>query len=281
MMTKLAGIYRIVGRNDEAEPLLRDSLAMQDRIYQGPHPESDSTKRQLAGLLRNTRRFDESEVLYKEVIASREKMLGPDHMELAHVWNSYSQLLSDMDDIDGAVAANTRFIEIMERAYDGPHPSLGAAYNNRAILLRDQGDYEGAIANFQLSIDMQDAVDLPPRHPNRSFPLTGMADVFIRQGRYGEAEAIYRETIEMRREAFGEDHRLVSEIKSSLGAALTGMGELAEAEELLLDAYTRFDTTRGPDDPRTLTAAERLAALYEALGDEARAAEYRAIAEGQ
>ena len=111
--------------------------------------------------------------------------------------------------------------------------------------------------------------------------FAGMADVYLRQGRYAEAATIHREMLSLRREAFGEDHRLVSELKSSLGAALTGLGQLREAEELLLDAYTRFETERGPDDPRTLLAAGRLATLYDALGDGTKAAEYRAIAEGQ
>ncbi|MEQ9562909.1 MAG: serine/threonine-protein kinase, partial [Woeseiaceae bacterium] len=227
-MTKLAGIYRILDRPDEAEPLLRDAIAMQDRIYGGRHPESDDTKRQLAGLLRDSRRFDESKVLYLEIIESRTKMLGPDHVEVAHTWNSYSQLLSDMGDIDGAVEANRQFIETMERAYDGPHPSMGAAYNNRAILLRDQGDLEGALKNYQMSIDMQDAVDLPARHPNRSFPTAGIASVYLRQQRFAEAEPIYRDMIEVRQEGFGEDHLLVTELKNDLGAVLAGLGELDE-----------------------------------------------------
>ena len=278
-MTQLAGLYRIRDRMDEAEPILRDALAMQERVYGGPHPDSDSTKRQLAGLLRDTRRFDEAQRLYLEVIESRTKMLGPDHLEVAHTWNSYSQLLSDMDDVEGAVEANRHFIEIMERAYAGPHPSLGAAYNNRAILLRDQGDLDGAIEHFQMSIDMQDAIGLPPRHPNRSFPPAGMADIFLRQGRFAEAEPVFREMLDLRREAFGEDHRLVSELKSSLGAALTGLGRYAEAEALLLDAYGRFREGQPAGDPRISMAARRLAELYERTGDTAKAAEYRALAE--
>ena len=144
--------------------------------------------------------------------------------------------------------------------------------------MRDQGDYEGAIENFQMSIDMQDAAGLPPRHPNRSFPPSGMAEIYVRQGRFGEAESVFREMLELRREAFGEDHRLTSELKSSLGAALTGLGELQEAEILLLDAYGRFSSERGPDDPRTKLAAKRLVTLYEARGDDAEAARYRPAA---
>jgi serine/threonine-protein kinase len=276
-MTKLAGIYRILDRPDDAEPLLRDAIAMQDRVYGGRHPESDDSKRQLAGLLRDSRRFDESKMLYLEIIESRTRMLGLDHVEVAHTWNSYSQLLSDMGDIDGAVEANRQFIVTMERAYDGPHPSMGAAYNNRAILLRDQGDLEGALENYQMSVDMQDAVDLPARHPNRSFPTAGIASVYLRQHRYAEAEPIYRDMIDVRREAFGEDHLLVTELKNDLGAVLAGLGEFDEAESLLTDAYQRFLEQRGTDDPRTTLAAKRLAEIYTQTGDEEKAATFREL----
>jgi tetratricopeptide (TPR) repeat protein len=182
-----------------------------------------------------------------------------------------------MGDIDGAVEANRQFIETMERAYDGPHPSMGAAYNNRAILLRDQGDLEGALQNYQMSIDMQDAVDLPARHPNRSFPTAGIASVYLRQQRYAEAETIFRDMTAIRSEGFGESHLLVSELKSELGAALIGLGELDEAESLLAEVYLKFFEQRGSDDPRTTLAARRLAEIYTLTGDVAKAAEYREL----
>ena len=280
-MVKLAGIYRILDRLEEAEPLLRDALAMQDRMYGGEHPESDSTKRQLAGLLRDTNRFDESEALYKAVIASRTRMLGPDHVEVAHTWNSYSQLLDEMGRLDDAVEANRTFIDIIERFHDGPHPSLGAAYNNQAILLRNQGDYDAALDFFGKSIDMQDAVGLPPRHANRSFPMGGMAEVLRRQGRYDEAEPLLREALAIREESFDAGHRLILELKSGLGATLTGKGEHAEATTLLVEAYEGFLDSRGAEHGGTRTAAQRLATLYERMGDEVNAARYREAAESE
>ncbi len=280
-MVKLAGIYRILDRLDEAEPLLRDALAMQDRMYGGEHPESDSTKRQLAGLLRDTHRLDESESLYKAIIASRTRMLGPDHIEVAHTWNSYSQLLDEMGRLDDAVEANRTFIDIIERIHDGPHPSLGAAYNNQAILLRNQGDYDAAIDFFNKSIDMQNAVGLPPRHANRSFPMGGKAEVLRRQGRYDEAEVLLREALAIREESFDPGHRLILELKSGLGATLSGKGEHAEAIVMLVEAYDGFLDSRGPEYGGTRTAAERLASVYEQMGDEVNAARYREAAESE
>ena len=279
-ITNLAGLYRILDRPDEAEPLLREALAMQDRLYGGPHPEIDDTKRQIAGLLRDTRQFAESEAIYKEVIASRAKMLGDDHIELAHVWNSYSQLLSDMEEYDAALDSNTRFVEIMERAYNGPHPSLGAAYHNRATFLIDAGDSDGAIEHFRKSIAMQDAVGLPPRHPNRAYPLGGIAGVHLDQQRFDEAESVYRDVLALRSENYPDDHVLILETKSSLGAALAGLGKFAEAEALQKETYERLLADRGASDPRTRRAVRRLVELYEKSGNADEADRFRQLLPG-
>ena len=257
-MTKLAGVLRILDKNEEAEALLRDALAMQERVYGGEHPELATTQRQLAGLLRNTRRFEEAKDLYETLIASRLRMLGPDHLEVAHSYNSYSQLLSDMGETAAAIDAQRKMIDIVARTQGDVHPSLGAAYNNLAIYLRDDGDLDGAIDYFDRALAVLDALELDPSHPNRSFPMGGKAGIYLRQDRHAEAEALLLEALVLRRNTWPEEHRLVQELKSSLGEALTGLGRFEEAETLLQEAHARFLEDRGPDDPRTITTARRL-----------------------
>ena len=266
-ITKLAAIYRIQDKNDLAEPMLRDALAMQLRLYGGDHPKTAETQRQLAGLLRNTRRYTEARTMYLELIENRTRMLGPNHTEVAHTWGSYSQLLADMGETREAIEANDKLIDITQRIHDGPHPSLAAAYNNRAVLERDLGNLDGAIDYYQRSIDMQDAINLPSRHPNRSFPLAGMANVMVRQGRSAEAEPLARQALDLRLETFSPDHVLVWEVRSLIGWALVGTGDVQESERLLLDAYNWFLDNLGPDDGRTRLSAGYLAQLYERTGD--------------
>ena len=128
-----------------------------------------------------------------------------------------------------------------------------------------------------MSLDMQDAVDLPKDHVNRSFPTAGIASVYHRTGRYAEAEAIFRDMLVLRRKGFGDEHRLTSEIKSDLGATLMAMDQDQEAEALLLDAFQKFMDDRGEDDARTQRAARRLSELYTKSGDSAAAERYSAI----
>jgi len=267
-LKNLASVKRILDRNEEAEPLLRNALDMQLRIYKdGSHPKIDDTKRELAGLLRNTRRFDEAKMLYLEIIDSRTKMLGNDHLEVAHVWNSYSQLLSDMHDYQGALDANKTFLDITLRAYSGSHPSLAAAYNNRALLLKYNNLFDEAIEHFNLSIEMQDAIELPKRHANRSYPLAGKADIYLEKKNHLKAKIAYTEVLSLLRESFSEQHILVTDAKSNLAASMIGLKEFDQAEPLLMACYQQFLDTRSPDDPRTERAAHRLLHLYKEKGD--------------
>ena len=274
-MTNLGGFYRFMERYEEAETLIRDALAMQERVYGGPHPEIDSTKRHLAGLLRDTGRYEDSRALYKSILASRVKMLGEENIEVANTWNSYSHLLVDMSEDEAALQANDNYLAIMERIHKGPHPGLGAAYNNRANMLEDNGDFAGAIEYYRRSIEMQDLTELPPRHINRTYPLSGLANVYRRQQRYAEAETAYRDVYAIRLEALGEDHTLVSETKTRLGQVLTGLGRYDEAEKYLLDAHDRFLAERGLGHHHTDRSAGALADLYELLGETGKAAEFR------
>lgn len=278
VLKNTAGILRILDRNDEAEPLLMESLAMRNRMHNNePHPATDDVKRQLAGLYRDVRRYDESKPLYEEIIESRTRMLGPDHLEVAHTWNSYSQLLSDMGENEAAIDANLQFVEIMERAYAGPHPSLGAAYHNRGIFLDRLERSDEALEYFDRSLDMLDQTDVPPRHPNRAYPIAAKAGIHLDNEDYGQAEELLREALSLRLENFDPEHLLVSEVRNSLGAALTGQARYEEAEPLLTETYALFLDGRGPDDPRTIRGARRLITYFEALGDAKSAEQYRAV----
>ncbi|MEZ5558721.1 MAG: serine/threonine-protein kinase [Pseudomonadales bacterium] len=277
-MARLASIYRLQDRPAEAEPLLRQALAMQNRVYGGPHPESDETRRQLAELLANQRQYDEAEALYKELIASREKMMGPDHYELGSVWNSYGHLLAARGETEKAIAAYEKMIDITRRSYGDVHPSLAAGYNNLAVLYRNREEFDKALENYQLCIDMQDAAELDPAHPNRSFPIAGLGSVYLRLRQFDKAEAYLQQALALRRAAFDEEHTLISEVKSDLGATWLGLGRIDEAEQILLEVYQLFMRDWGPDDMRTRRAAGRLVQLYEQRGEQAVADQYRAVA---
>lgn len=273
----LAGLYRLTDRYSDAETHLRQALAIQLEVYGDDHLEIAKTKRHLAAVLRDTGRYEESDSLYREVIEMRTRMLGPEHPEVGHTWNSYSTLLSKMGDKQGAIEANKTMLRILELNYDGPHPSFAAAYSNLAFMLDDTGQTEEAIAYFRRSTEVQDAVGLDPDHPNRAFPLMGLANIYRRQGNYTEAIAISRAVLALRREALTSEHRYTMDTASDLASSLIEVGEFAEAEALLQEAFELFSENRGVDDIRTQRAINRLIRLYSRTDRPDEAARFEAM----
>ena len=273
----LAGLYRLSDRSDEAETYLRAALDVQNELFGGDHLEIAETKRHLAAVLRDSDRYVESDSLFKQVLEMRTRMLGPTHPEVGNTWNSYSTLLAKMGDDSGAIAANKKMMDILMVNTSGPSASLAAAYNNRAVLLRDSGDIEGAREHYRKSIEIQDAIGLDARHPNRAFPLIGISGLYEREGNYEAAIRIQRDVLALRREALTSAHRHTMDTASDLAANLTSTGEFDEAEALLTEAFKYFSAKRGIEDWRTQRTVSRLVTLYEQQGRADDAAEYQTL----
>ena len=253
----LANFLRTQERYDEAEPLLRDALAYQRAHFDGPHPDLASTLRSLASLLRDTERRDEADTLYQEAIAMRRALHGEYHTEVGNLLNSYAQLLQDKGEYDHAMRVYDEVIDIFQHVYGKVHPSLAAVYNNIALVRYDIGDYARSEELYQACIDVQDEL-LDPENPNRSYPLYGLGQVYLKQHRSAEAVPLFRRALELRKRAFDADHRFVLDAEALLGEALLNIGRRVEARPYITHSYERFLETRGPDDGRTQGAKERL-----------------------
>ncbi len=88
--------------------------------------------------------------------------------------------------------------------------------------------------------------------------------MYLARGEAARAEALFRQALEVRRKAFGEDDWRVGVTKSLLGAALTPLGRFDEAEKLLLDAQRVLKHVPGPEGREAKANVVRLKALHDA-----------------
>jgi tetratricopeptide (TPR) repeat protein len=80
------------GRYSEAEPLIKRSLAIRQKLLNPDHPDVAGSLNNLAALYRAEGRFADAEPLYKRSLTIREKVLGPDHLDVAHSLNNLALL---------------------------------------------------------------------------------------------------------------------------------------------------------------------------------------------
>src|SRR5262249_14896627 len=118
-----------------------------------------------------------------------------------------------------------------------------------------------------------------PDAPAYAAALAGLGDNLLLQHKWADAEPVLRECLTIR-EKKQPDEWTTFDTRSLLGDSLLGQRKLADAEPLLRAGFAglkrRAATIPPPSRPRLAEAAERLVRLYEATGQPAEAAKWRA-----
>jgi tetratricopeptide (TPR) repeat protein len=96
---------------------------------------------------------------------------------------------------------------------------------------------------------------LGPDHPSVATSLNNLAEVYRNQGRYGDADPLYRRSLAILERAFGRDHPLVASTLNNLGVLYDRQGRYAEAEPSCI--ATRAVTPRPTTCNNGMIAAER------------------------
>ena len=87
------------------------------------------------------------------------------------------------------------------------------------------------------------------------------------QGRYVEAEPLYRQVLEMLERAFGPEHDGVAETLSNLAMVCQAQGKYADAEPLFRRSLELRQKAFGPDHPYVAALLENMARCYKEMGD--------------
>ena len=115
-----------------------------------------------------------------------------------------------------------------------------------------------------------------------SMLLMGVANLLFQQGKYDDAEALYREAIEGRRRVLGDAHPSTLDSTNNLAVLLKDLGRYAEAEPLCHVVVAGRRRDLGDAHPQTLNSISNLAVLLSKQGKHAEAEPlYRETLEGK
>lgn len=237
-------------RYAEAETFFREALDLCRRVVGPDHPATAAVRGNLAMTLSKLDRYDEARPLYEEAVAIKRKLLGEDHPDTAL---AYSNLVTHLDDQGKHAEAEPilrRVLDTFCRAEgkDGRHAVI--ARSNLAFNRGAQGRYEEAERLYREVIDSRlrppgdesaaaaaSALALTAQHlwrqnhPETAHAYGNLAVNLDSQGRYADAEALYRQALAVFR-AFDEQSTFTASTLSSLGVTLHGQGKYEEAEQL-------------------------------------------------
>jgi CHAT domain-containing protein/Tfp pilus assembly protein PilF len=103
-------------------------------------------------------------------------------------------------------------------------------------------------------------------HPDVAKSLGSLAMLYADQGRYADAEPLYRRALAINEKRLGADHPDVATSLSGLAVLYTHQGRFADAEPLYRRALEINEKALGPDHPAVASSLNNLAFLYHNQG---------------
>jgi eukaryotic-like serine/threonine-protein kinase len=178
---------------------------------------------------------------------------GDHRRRLSEIYQVRGRILRSMGQWDAAIANLETALELARSMSSAPHRTLGFAKNNLGVTLLYAGQSEGAMRI--LSDSLQVWRDLGLDESNDALNVMGnLASLKHQQGQLIEAETLYGQVIDMRRQRFGESAALAA-LQNNYGLLLILRNRPKSAREQLLGALqmqARFVGSESPDFALTL-----------------------------
>jgi len=208
------------------------------------------------------------------VLVGQQQMIQIDSPNYGFSLTVYGGFLSE--NVEFAEADKVlREAEIILRKFLSPSNLwLGDNLRNQAISLYHQGKYPEAIEKADMTLKMyEESFGKHYDHYPTILMTKGLS--LAKSGQTNEGERLLREAFELRAKSLPKEHFWVAIAESVLGECLMMQRKYAEAEPLLLESFESLKISQGTENPRTVLARSRLAALYEKTNRAELAAQYR------
>jgi tetratricopeptide (TPR) repeat protein len=286
------------GRFSEAESAFREALHVWEELPEPPSEAVAATLNGLGNLLRVEGHYLEAEELLRRAISLEEKAGEPARLDLAFTLNSLGALYCNVREPRRATPLLERGFEIREHILGSNHPLVAASLDNLAESLVQQHRMDQAESLYRRSLSILETQSDPSTlamtrcklgdlyfrrrrnlpqaeelyrqalvawkgaperdHPQIGLALTGLAEVYLAQGRYAEAEPLLKEALEIQEKALGPAHPQVAKVLLDYASLFKKQHRGREAAPMekrarnIIQAFNREEHGLGTIDVSTL-----------------------------
>jgi len=214
---------------------------------------------------------------YEQAVAIARKILGPENIFLGTLLNDLGIQYYKLKSFSKAQPLFEEAIAVRKKSLGHDRDEQIAAITcNLGHVHRDRGELDKAETFYKAAIALAEANNFAGYVTQFGFELAGLHHL---QKKYAEAEAGYRKSIEAIEKSQGPVG--ATGIRERLGALLVEQEKFAAAkteyEQLLAIAHNAV----GPDHAFSLGIEQKLASIYQKLGDQASVAKIVATAKAR
>ena len=251
-----------LGRYEEAEALLRETLRIVEKTMGKAHPSYGVSLHNLAGVLENQGRYEDAEGLLRESLSIDEKTLGSAHPSYGASLHSLAGVLEQQGRYEESEGLLRESLSILEKTLGKAHPNYGASLHSLARVLERQGRYEEAEVVVRQSLSIVEKT-VGKGHPSYGASLDLLAQLIWSVGRRDEAIVLAREGLSVTEDALGPTHPDVGFGCVNLAKKLAMVDRQTEALALAERGFRIFRDALGASHPTTHQAERLKASLAE------------------
>jgi tetratricopeptide (TPR) repeat protein/transcriptional regulator with XRE-family HTH domain len=235
ILTDLAKIYIIQGKNEQAESLLQQALHLFEQMSNPENIEISSLLTGLARLYYDQGKYEQAEVSCKQALQIREHCLGKEHPIAILSLNNLAEIYRQQGRYEEAETLFLQSIHIHKQPSVPEHPNMTLALNNLGILYCEQNKYEQADSLFQEALSMRERL-LGPSHLQVASVLHNLAVLYRRHKKFEQSANHCHRALRIVEQTFGPDH-------PDMGHSLNELANIYRDQEKWEDAYSLYRRT--------------------------------------
>ncbi|WP_198529200.1 tetratricopeptide repeat protein [Mycolicibacterium obuense] len=262
---KIAKVRSTEGYESQAEAILREILAIEERILGVDHPSTLSTRFSIAQ--ETNRRGDHAtaEIEFRSILSDELRLFGPDHPSTLNIRHQLAHALDAQGKSASAEAEHRAIVEDALRVVGPDHPTSLSARHCLAHAIGARGDYATAEAEHRAVLQAEIRVQ-GPDHMHVLMTRRCLARDMAARGNHAEAEAELRDLLETQLRLLDPNTKPVLVTRLDIAHQLAAQGNHAAAEAELRDLVQVQQRVLGADHSGTLTTRRALAEQFAAQG---------------
>jgi serine/threonine protein kinase len=276
-MNFLALIYQDMDERELALPMFKAVLDGRRRKLSAEHADVLQSMNNLALAYRAAGQFDLAVPLIEETLKLVKDKLGDNHPYTLKTANNLALTYQDAGLLDLALPLYEETLKRKKKKFPPDHPDVLQSMKSLAAGYQASGKLEQALRLYEETLEgirRKFAVD----DVRTITTMTEFGKTYLQAGKPEKAEPIFRECLAVLEKTQPDNWRTF-DTRSLLGAALLGQKKYAAAEPLLLAGYQGMKEREAKVPPlqrrRLIEDPERLLRLYQAMGNQDKANEWR------
>lgn len=274
-LTSLSEAHFQNGKYPESDSLNQRAVKIFQQIYGPRDPRMAENFINLGSVQYQLGNYPQAEQYFRQALATHQSWYGKDNPATARAEYYVAQALAWELRYDESQALLKHAQAVIEQSYGKDHPRVALVLSSLGSNAADMGKLDEAAVDFERMAAIYRSA-YGEQHQMTAIALGSLAAVYLKKHEYAEAEGLFREVIDIYNKVLPPGHFNMAIAQARLGRALVSQKRYREAEEHTLGAYEILKKQANPSLDFLQGSRADLVRIYNALGQSAKAAKFKA-----